>query len=51
MQVQIQALLTGGVGAAGERREGEAGAVNIEVAKLQLFDGTSSKVTGCCGNH
>ena len=46
MQVQIQALLTGEVGAAGERREGEAGAVNIKVAKLQLFDRTLSKVAG-----
>ena len=47
MQVQIQALLVGGARAAGERRrEGEVGAVNIEVAKPQLFDGTSSKVIG-----
>jgi len=46
MQVQIQTLLAERAGAAGERREGEAGAVNIKVAKPQLFDGTSSKVAG-----
>jgi len=37
-------LLVGGAGVAGERKEGEV--VNIEVAKPQLFDGTSSKVAG-----
>ena len=45
IQAQIQALLAGGAVAAGERREGKAGTVNIEVAKPQLFDGMSSKVT------
>ena len=38
MQVQIQALLTGGVGT----REGGGG--GTEVAKLQIFDGMSLKV-------
>jgi len=37
-------LLVGGAGVAGERKEGKV--VNIEVAKPQLFDGTSSKVAG-----
>ena len=46
MQVQIQALLTGGVGVERGRREEEVGRVNIEVAKPQLFDGTASKVVG-----
>jgi len=39
-------LRAGEVGATGERREGEVGAANIEVAKPQLFDGTSSRVAG-----
>jgi len=45
MQVQIQALLAGGVGGEGVAREvgRERGA---EVAKPQIFDGTSSKVAG-----
>jgi len=42
MQVQIQALLTGGAGEREKRRE-EGG---IEVAKSQIFDGTSAKVRG-----
>jgi len=50
MQAQIQVLLAGGVG--GGNREGEGGSKEvgrgrgIEVAKLQIFDGMSSKVTG-----
>jgi len=44
MQVQIQTLLAGGVGAAG--REGAEEVANMEVAKPQLFDGTPSKVAG-----
>jgi len=46
MQAQIQALLAGGVGIVGERREVEVGAGNIEVAKPQLFDRTPSRVAG-----
>jgi len=46
MQTQIQALFAGGGGAAGERREGEVGIANMEIAKPQLFDGTSSRVAG-----
>jgi len=42
MQVQIQALLAGGVGTA--EREVKAGTGNIEVAKPQLFDRTPSRV-------
>jgi len=38
-------LLAGGA-VAGGGREAEVGTANIEVAKLQLFDGTSSKVAG-----
>ena len=34
MQAQIQVLLAGGAETAGERREVEVGAGNIEVAKL-----------------
>ena len=41
IQVQIQALLAGGAVA---RETGGGGAT--EVAKPQIFDGTSSKVTG-----
>ena len=46
MQVQIQALLAGGVGG-GEailREVGRGG--GAEVAKPQIFDGTTSKVAG-----
>ena len=46
MQAQIQALLAGGAGVARERREGEVGAANMEMTKLQLFDGMSSRVAG-----
>ena len=46
MQAQIQALLVGGAEAMGGGREGEVGTVNIEVAKPQLFDRTSSRVVG-----
>ena len=45
MQVQIQALLAGGA-VVGGGREAEVGTANMEVAKPQLFDGTSSKVAG-----
>ena len=45
MVIQIQALLTGGAGGEAVPREvGRAGAG--EVAKPQIFDGTSSKVAG-----
>ena len=44
--MQIQALLAGGAGAVGERREGEAEVANIEVVKPQLFDGMPSRVAG-----
>jgi len=46
MQVQIQALLAGGAGRgeAAPREVGRGG--GAEVAKPQIFDGTSSKVTG-----
>ena len=44
--MQIQALLAGGAGAVGERREEEAGVANIEVVKPQLFDGMPSRVAG-----
>jgi len=33
MQTQIQALFAGGAEAAGERREGEVGTANMEIAK------------------
>ena len=46
MQAQIQALLAGGAGTVEERKEVEVGAENIEVAKLQLFDGMPSRVAG-----
>jgi len=42
IQAQIQALLAGGAGGREERREGEG----VEVAKSQIFDGTSTKVGG-----
>jgi len=42
MQAQIQALLAGGAGGREERREGGG----VEVAKPQIFDGTSVKVGG-----
>ena len=47
MQVQIQALLAGGAGGEGgqvEREKGRGG--GAEVAKPQIFDGTSAKVGG-----
>ena len=47
MQVQIQALLARGAGRAGgqvEREKGRGG--GAEVAKPQIFDGTSAKVGG-----
>ena len=47
MQVQIQALLAGGAGGEGgqvEREKGRGG--GAEVAKPQIFDGTSAKVRG-----
>ena len=40
MQVQLQALLAGGVGGRVEREEGRGG--GVEVAKPQIFDGTSA---------
>ena len=43
MQVQIQALLTGGVIG---RTGGGGGAISTEMAKPQVFDGTSSRVSG-----
>jgi len=42
MQAQIQALLAEGAGGREERREGEG----VEVAKPQIFNGTSAKVGG-----
>jgi len=42
MQAQIQALLAGGAGGREKRRE-EGG---VEIAKPQIFDGTSTKVGG-----
>ena len=45
--MQIQALLAGGAGGAGGqvgREEGRGG--GAEVAKPQIFDGTSAKVEG-----
>jgi len=45
IQVQIQALLAEGAGA-GERVAREAGRGGAEVAKPQIFDGTSSRVAG-----
>jgi len=42
MQAQIQALLAGGAGGREERREGGG----VEVAKPQIFNGTSAKVGG-----
>jgi len=44
MQAQIQALLAGGVGGQVEREERRGG--GVEVAKPQIFDGTSAKVGG-----
>jgi len=44
MQVQIQALLAGGAGRQVEREERRRG--GVEVAKPQIFDGTSAKVGG-----
>ena len=44
MQVQIQALLAGGVGGQVEREKGTGG--GAEVVKPQIFDGTSTKVGG-----
>ena len=41
MQVQIQVLLAGGAGGREKRRER-----GVEVAKPQIFDGTSAKVGG-----
>ena len=41
MQAQIQVLLAGGAGEREERREG-----GVEIAKPQIFDGTSAKVGG-----
>ena len=43
MQVQIQALLAE---EAVVEREAEDGVASIEVARPQIFDGTSSKVSG-----
>jgi len=43
--VQIQALLAGGAGGEGIAREVGRGG-EAEVAKPQIFDGTSSKVVG-----
>ena len=42
--MQIQALLAGGAGGQVEREEGRGG--GVEVAKPQIFDGTSAKVGG-----
>ena len=44
MQVQIQALLAEEVGGQVERKEKRGG--GAEVAKPQIFDGTSAKVGG-----
>ena len=44
MQTQIQALLAGGVGGQEGRQEGRNG--ESEVAKPQIFDGSSAKVGG-----
>jgi len=41
MQVQIQALLAGGVGGAERKKERGEG---VEIAKPQIFDGTPAKV-------
>ena len=47
IQVQIQALLAGGAGGGeGVAREAERGGGGAEVAKPQIFDGMSSRVTG-----
>jgi len=43
MQVQIQALLAEGVGT---ERIVENGAASTEVVRPQIFDGTTSKVSG-----
>ena len=45
MQVQIQALLAEGVGGEAALREVGRGG-GAEVAKPQIFDGTSSKIVG-----
>jgi len=45
MQVQIQALLAGGVGG-GEEAAREVGRGGAEVAKPQIFDGTAVRVAG-----
>jgi len=50
IQAQIQVLLAEGAETTGERREVEAGAGNIEVVKLQLFDRTPSRVAGVMGH-
>ena len=44
IQAQIQALLIGGVREQVRREEGRGG--GVEVAKPQIFDGTSAKVGG-----
>ena len=44
MQAQLQALLAGGAGGRVEREEGRGR--GVEVAKPQIFDGTSAKVRG-----
>ena len=44
MQAQLQALLAGGAGGRVEREEERGG--GVEVAKPQIFDGTSAKVRG-----
>jgi len=46
MQVQIQALLAGGVGGEAVPREVGRRGGEAEVAKPQIFDGTISKVVG-----
>ena len=45
IQVQIQALLAGGVGG-GEKAAREVGRGGAEVATPQLFDGTAVRVAG-----
>ena len=45
IQVQIQALLAGGVGG-GEKAAREVGRGGAEVAKPQIFDGTAVRVAG-----